>query len=411
MFILFNQGAQRVPIKVWLRSVDDIDETCLQQALNLANLPFAFRHIALMPDTHSGYGMPIGGVFASSEVIIPNAVGVDIGCGMGFVHTNVQAKLLRDVVTPQGTLAQSLVGQIMRDIPQGFDHHKVPQKSEFLDRYPVQSLYHYGRDKLPQIDEAYLQLGTLGGGNHFIELQEDEEGYLGIMVHTGSRNVGFKVANYFNRLAKDLNYQHKSEVPAHFDLAYLPLETKEARGYIEWMNFALEFARHNRAQIMRRVQDIVVRGLKQHAGIKDIQLSKEVNAHHNYAAQERHFGQDVWVHRKGAIRARQGELAIIPGAMGSSSYIVEGLGNPESFFSASHGAGRVMGRKEAVRTYGVDEVLADFKAKNVILGKKRKGDTAEEYYKAYKDIEEVMADQMDLVKPVLKVKTVAVVKG
>ena len=411
MLTLFNREEQRVPIKAWLGSVDDLEATCLQQALNLSKLPFAFRHIALMPDTHSGYGMPIGGVFASSEVIIPNAVGVDIGCGMGFVHTNVPARLLRDVVTSQGTLAQSLVGQIMRDVPQGFEHHKVQQKSEFLDRYPVQKLYHYGREKLPRVDEAYKQLGTLGGGNHFIELQEDEEGYLGIMVHTGSRNIGFKVANYFNKLAKDLNSMMGSEVPPHFDLAYLPLETKEARGYIEWMNFALDFARHNREHIMRRVQDIVVQGLKKHAGIKDIQLSKEVNAHHNYAAQERHFDEDIWVHRKGAIRAQHGELGIIPGAMGSYSFIVEGLGNPESFCSASHGAGRVMGRKEAVRTFDVDEVLADFKAKKMILGKKRKGDTAEEYYKAYKNIEEVMACQMDLVRPVLKVKTVAVVKG
>lgn len=411
MFILFHEKEQLVPIKVWLPSVDDLDEMCLRQALNLSNLPFAFKHIALMPDTHSGYGMPIGGVLASSKAIIPNAVGVDIGCGMSFVQTNVPASLLRDISTPQGSLAQGLVGQIMRDVPQGFEHHQKRQQSEFLDRFPVQKLYHYGRDKLPTLDEAYVQLGTLGGGNHFIELQEDEQGYLGIMVHTGSRNVGFKVANYFNRLAKELNLKTGSEIPPEYDLAYLPLGTKEAAGYIEWMNFALEFARHNREQIMGRVQAIVFEGLKRYAGIKDIQISKEVNAHHNYAAKEHHFGKDVWVHRKGAIRARQGELGIIPGAMGSYSFIVEGLGNRESFHSASHGAGRVMGRKEAVRQFDVQEVLADFKAKRVVLGKRRKADTAEEYYKAYKNIEDVMALQIDLVRPILKVKTVAVVKG
>ena len=411
MFRIFNEKEQLVPIKVWLPSVDHLDETCLRQALNLANLPFAFRHIALMPDTHSGYGMPIGGVLASSEAIIPNAVGVDIGCGMGFVHTNIPANLLRDVTTPQGSLAQSLVGQIMRDVPQGFEHHQKRQRSEFLDRFPVQQLYHYGKSKLPTLEEAYVQIGTLGGGNHFIELQEDEEGYLGIMVHTGSRNFGFKVANYFNQVAKELNMKIGSKIPSEYDLAYLPLGTKEAAGYIEWMNFALEFARHNRAQIMSRVQEIVLDGLKRYAGIKDIQIANEVNAHHNYAAKEHHFGRDVWVHRKGAIRARQGELGIIPGAMGSYSFIVEGLGNPESFHSASHGAGRVMGRKEAVRQFGVDEVLADFKVKKVVLGKRRKVDTAEEYYKAYKNIEDVMAYQVDLVRPILKVKTVAVVKG
>ncbi len=411
MFTLFNEQKQLVPIKAWLPSVEYLDEMCLRQSLNLSNLPFAFRQIALMPDTHSGYGMPIGGVLASSEVIIPNAVGVDIGCGMSFVHTNVPAHLLRDVITPQGTLAQSLVGQIMRDVPQGFDHHRERQKSEFLDRFPVRRLYHYGKEKLPTLEEAYMQLGTLGGGNHFIELQEDEQGHLGIMVHTGSRNLGFKVANYFNHLAKDLNRQMGSKIPPEFDLAYLPLETKEAEAYVDWMNFALEFARHNRERIMAKVQSIVFRGLQRHAGLKDTEISKEVNAHHNYAARERHFGQEVWVHRKGAIRARHGELGIIPGAMGSYSYVVEGLGNPDSFCSASHGAGRVMGRKEAIRTFSLDEVMADFKAKNVALGKKRKGDTAEEYHKAYKNIEDVMAYQEDLVKPVLKVKTVAVVKG
>ncbi|HBG00279.1 MAG TPA: RNA-splicing ligase RtcB, partial [Firmicutes bacterium] len=211
-------------------SREALDAECLRQALNLANLPFAYQHIALMPDTHTGYGMPIGGVLATRDAIIPNAVGVDIGCGMGFVHTNVEASLLRDVKTPNGTLAQRLVGQIMRDVPQGFEHHRKSQKSEFLDRFPVQKLYHYGRDTLPALDEAYVQLGTLGGGNHFIELQEDQQGYLGIMVHTGSRNFGFKVANHFNRVAKELNRKMASQVPPEFDLAYLPLGTKEAQG-------------------------------------------------------------------------------------------------------------------------------------------------------------------------------------
>lgn len=411
MFVIFDDQEQVVPIKVWLPSKEELDDQCLRQALNLASLPFAFKHIALMADTHTGYGMPIGGVFASAEAIIPNAVGVDIGCGMGFVHTNVPAKLLREVKTPNGNLAQHLVGQIMRDVPQGFAHHRQKQKSNFLDQYPVQDLYHYGAKKLPLIDEAYLQIGTLGGGNHFIELQEDEEGLLGIMVHTGSRNLGFKVANYFNQMAKTLNRKMQSPIPENYDLAYLPLDREEAQGYIGWMNFALEFARHNREMIMDKVQKIVFAGLHRFAGIKDIEISMDVNAHHNYAAQEHHFGEDVWVHRKGAIKAQKGQLAIIPGAMGSYSFIVEGLGSTESFSSASHGAGRVMGRKQAVREFSLDEVLADFKKKDVVLGKRRKGDTAEEYYKAYKNIEDVMQEQQDLVKPVLKLKTVAVVKG
>lgn len=411
MFVIFNKGEQRLPIKVWLPGREHLEEECLRQALNLSNLPFAFRHIALMPDTHAGYGMPIGGVLAADGVIIPNAVGVDIGCGMVFARTNVQAELLREVTAPGGTLAQYLVGQIMRAVPQGFDHHKEKQKSKFLDAYRVERLYRYGAADLPKKEEAYMQLGTLGGGNHFIELQEDEDGYMSLMVHTGSRNFGYKVANYFNRVAKDLNRPMGSEVPSHFDLAYLPVDSEEGRGYIGWMNFALEFARHNRQRIMEQVQQITAEGLRRCAGVKDVRFFGEVNAHHNYAARETHFGREVWVHRKGAISARQGEPGIIPGAMGSYSFIVEGLGNPESFHSASHGAGRVMGRKEAVRRFSVEEVLADFAKKNMVLGKQRRGDTAEEFYKAYKNIEDVMDDQRDLVKPVLKLRTVAVVKG
>ena len=336
-----------MPIKVWLPSPADLDTECLRQAVNLSNLPFAFQHVALMPDAHTGYGMPIGGVLATQDVIIPNAVGVDIGCGMGFVHTNVPAGLLRDVKTPNGTLAQHLVGQIMRDVPQGFEHHRHRQESEFLDRFPWAHSIITETRSCP-LDEAYLQLGTLGGGNHFIELQEDEQGYLGIMVHTGSRNVGFKVANYFNRLAKGLNRAMASPVPPEYDLAYLPLDTKEAAGYLDWMGFALEFARHNRERIMERVKDLVLSGLKRYGGVGDIRISKQVNAHHNYAVQNATLARRFGCIGRG-LRARRGELAIIPGAMGSYSFIVEGLGNPESFHSASHGAGRVMGRKEAVR--------------------------------------------------------------
>lgn len=411
MFILFDERKQLVPIKVWLPGVEDLDEDCLRQAYNLANLPFAFKHVALMADTHVGYGMPIGGVLAAKEAIIPNAVGVDIGCGMGFIHTDVPANLLREVTTPNGTLAQHMVGQIMREVPQGFDHHRQKQESRFLDEFSERKLYHYGKGKLPKKEEAYFQMGTLGGGNHFIELQEDEEGLLGIMVHTGSRNVGFRTANYFNRLAKSLNKKMRSPVPPQHDLAYLPLDSKEAQGYIEWMHFALEFARHNRKLIMKRVRRVVFDSLAKFAGVDDIKVHMEVNAHHNYAALEEHFGEKVWVHRKGAIRAEKGELAIIPGAMGSFSYIVEGLGNPEAFNSASHGAGRVFGRRQALREFTLEEVLADFKKKDIVLGKRRRRDTAEEFYKAYKDIDEVMSYQKDLAKPVLKLQTVAVVKG
>ncbi len=418
MFEIFNPGEQLVPIKVWLPSPEHLDEVCMRQAYNLSNLPFAFRHIALMPDTHAGYGMPIGGVLAVQDVVVPNAVGVDIGCGICFIHTDVPAYILRDVSAPKISLAEYIVKRIMQQVPQGFEHHKTPQKSSMIDSLIKQQapdnptrLYSYGHQKLPQLEEAYYQIGTLGGGNHFIELQEDEDGLLGIMVHTGSRNFGYKVANYFNNLAKSMNKKMKSLVPREYDLAYLPADTVEAQGYIGWMNLASDFARSNRTLIMERVQNIVFNAIRQFTGIKRISITMEVNAHHNYAAFEEHFGRKLWIHRKGAIRAKKGELGIIPGAMGGYSYIVEGLGNPESFNSSSHGAGRIMGRREAVRQFSLDEVMEDFQEKDIVLGKRRKRDTAEEYYKAYKDIDEVMHQQLDLVKPVLKLKTIAVVKG
>ena len=361
MFVIFDNNEQRIPIKVWLPSREHLDEECLRQAQNLSNLPFAFKHIALMPDTHTGYGMPIGGVLASQGAIVPNAVGVDIGCGMVFAHTKVQAELLREVTTPGGTLAQYLVGQIMREVPQGFEHHRQKQKSKFLDKYPVEKLYRYGAKELPGKDQAYLQLGTLGGGNHFIELQEDEEGFWGLWC-TLVPAISATKSPTTSTAWPGSNKRMGSPVPSHFDLAYLPLETEEARVY--WLDDLCPGVCQGKPQAHHgAVQTIVREGLARFAGIKDVQFIREVNAHHNYAAKERHFGQEVWVHRKGAISAKQGEQGIIPGAMGSYSFIVEGLGNPEAFHSASHGAGRVMGRKEAVRQFTVEEVLADFAEK------------------------------------------------
>ncbi len=417
MFVIYNPDKQLVPIKVWLPDPSHLDAQCLRQALNLSNLPFAYKHIALMPDTHTGYGMPIGGVLAAEDVIVPNAVGVDIGCGICFIHTDIPAQILRDVSVKDDSLAEYIVNQIMRRVPQGFQHHRSKQTSGFIDKIIKEQmsganrLYDYGNKDLPELEEAYYQIGTLGGGNHFIELQEDEEGLLGIMVHTGSRNFGYKVANYFNNLAKKLNKKMKSPVPPGYDLAYLPVDTKEAKGYIGWMNLALEFAEQNRVLIMERVENIVLEAIEAFTSNNNVQVGLRVNAHHNYAVSETHFGKDLWIHRKGAIRAQRDELGIIPGAMGSYSYIVKGLGNPESFNTSSHGAGRVMGRRQAVRKFDLNEVLEDFKAKDIVLGKSKKRDTAEEYYKAYKDIDQVMAEQRDLVEPVLKLKTLAVVKG
>ena len=414
MFILFDRERQRIPIKIWLKSREELEADCLQQAINLANLPFAFQHVALMPDTHSGFGMPIGGVLGARGVIIPNAVGVDIGCGVAFIRTDLPSGLLRKPTASGTELGRGIVGELMRSIPTGFRHQQAPQASVVLDQFKERITGDnilYPRALVKEIANGYHQLGTLGGGNHFIELQEDDEGKLGIMVHSGSRNFGDKICRYFNRLAKEKNQAWEFSVPPEYDLAYLSDDSKEGQAYIQWMKLALDFARENRQLMLERVIDIVAEAYGRYARIPDFTTEMEVNAHHNYAADEEHFGEQVWVHRKGAIRAGQGELGIIPGAMGSFSYIVEGLGNPESFLSCSHGAGRKMGRKEALRHFSVQEVMEDLKARAVVLGKQKKNDVAEEFIKAYKDIEEVMAEQLDLIKPLLRLKTVCVVKG
>jgi Uncharacterized conserved protein len=417
MFIQYHQDKQRLPIKVWLRKQEDLEPGCERQAINLANLPFAAGHIVLMPDTHAGYGMPIGGVLATEEVIVPNAVGVDIGCGMGFIHTNIPVEILRKAGTPGGKLVQHIIGAVMREVPVGFAHHKRPQECAALNRFEPQA---FGIDFPPQllaeIEAGYYQMGTLGSGNHFIELQEDEAGCLGMMLHSGSRNFGYKICNYYNQLAKSLNREWRSagrnaDVLPEWDLAYLPLDSAAGRAYSIWMNLALDFARENRQLMMERMKTIVFNSVKKYAGFSGIEIDMEVNAHHNYAALEQHCGKEVWVHRKGAIRAGKGELGIIPGAMGSYSYIVEGLGNPESFCSSSHGAGRKMGRKEAQRKFRYQDVLKDLEKMDVTLGTPRKNNISDECRWAYKDIERVIDDECDLVRPVMRLKTVAVIKA
>lgn len=415
MFTLYHQEKQKLPIKVWLKKPEELESECLAQAMHLANLPFGFRHVALMPDTHTGFGMPIGGVLATENVIIPNAVGVDIGCGMGFVHTNIPAKIIKQTETPNGKLVQHIVGAIMREVPTGFAHHKQPQECLVLDRFVQErdqgSDALYPSELMAEIASGYYQAGTLGGGNHFIELQEDEDGLLGIMLHSGSRNLGYKICRHFNQVAKKANKEESLGVAPEWDLAFLPTDTVQGRAYVTWMNLALDFARENRQLMMERVKSIVFNCVKKYVRYSGIEMDTEVNAHHNYAAKEEHFGKEVWVHRKGAIRVREGEYGIIPGAMGATSYIVQGRGNPESLYSCSHGAGRKMGRKEAERRFKYEEVLKDLKHSEVTLGTPDKRKITDECRWAYKDIDRVIENERDLVTPVMRLKTVAVIKA
>ena len=411
MFVMYEKETFKVPVKVWLDSPEALEGSCLEQARHLASLPFLHKWVCLMPDTHAGMGMPIGGVIATEGVVIPNAVGVDIGCGMAYTETNVRVEDIRRVMTGNGNLIQAIIGDIMRNVPVGFAHHKTMMPSYTMD-CACEELDRYEQDAelLGQLEAGYYQIGTLGGGNHFIELQEDDDGYLAVMIHSGSRHFGKSVCDYFHQIAREQNRRWHSQVPDEYRLAFLPTDSSEGQRYLNWMNLSMDFAKENREKMMLAVKAVLEKWIGKYTDLP-LTFSNDINCHHNYAALERHFEKDVWVHRKGAVRARNGELAVIPGAMGSYSYVVMGKGCPESFCSSSHGAGRRYSRKGAMEAFSCEQVISDLNTRGVVLGKKNKRDVAEESRFAYKDIETVMDNQTELVVPVKRLKTVGVVKG
>lgn len=388
-----NLDDLRIPIKLWIGIVD---QNALDQAYNLANLPFAFKHIALMPDCHMGYGMPIGGVLATKDVIIPNAVGVDIGCGMCAVKTS-----LTEIDTE---LLKKIMGEIRQVIPVGFKKHNEPQENDFVlpgEWGPIISQEERNID---------YQIGTLGGGNHFIEIQKGSDDHIWIMLHSGSRNLGFKVAKYYNDRAVSENQRWHTSVPKEWELAFLPLSSLLAQEYLKDMQICVDFALANRKLMMDRIVDIF------HDQTEGFEVLPEwgdefgiINIAHNYASLENHFGQNVWVHRKGATLAREGTIGIIPGSQGTKSYIVKGKGNPESFMSCSHGAGRKMGRKQAQRELDLNEQIKQLNDKGIIHSVRGKKDL-DEAPGAYKDIDEVMKNQEDLVEILVELTPLAVIK-
>ena len=411
MFVWYEKENMKVPVKVWLETKEDLDETCVEQAYHLSRLPFLHKWVSLMPDTHAGMGMPIGGVIAARGVVIPNAVGVDIGCGMAYTRTNVRLEEIKDIMTGNGTMVQAMIGDIMRNIPVGFSHHKTPMPCYTLDRaFDEMDRYEEDGELLGQLEAGYFQIGTLGGGNHFIELQADDEGFLSIMIHSGSRHFGKSVCDYFHQKAREINTRYYSQVPDEYRLAFLSADSREGRRYLNWMNLSMDFARENREKMMLAVKAVMEKWIGKYTDL-NLEFSEDINCHHNYAALETHYGEEVFVHRKGAVRAENGELAVIPGAMGSYSYVVMGKGNPESFCSCSHGAGRQYSRKGAMAAFTAEEVILDLNRQGVVLGKRGKADVAEESRFAYKDIDMVMDSQKDLVVPVRRLKTVGVVKG
>jgi len=387
----------RVPIKSWCQ---DVEGEALDQAVNLANHLAVFRHIALMADTHPGYGMPIGGVIACENAVIPNAVGVDISCGMRAVKTTLKTKSFYNPST-----LKKILNLIQKTVPVGYARHKHPQDNKLVIpdiKYTV-----------TKREERHLdrQLGTLGGGNHFIEIQseDDQSGdddHIWFMIHCGSRNFGKKVCDFYNNEAKELNKKWFSEVDPKWDLAFLPIGSYEAKAYLAEMKVAMEFAFENRRLISERVKEAFKDTI-------DCDFYEDLDVNHNYVTIENHYGKNVWIHRKGATSARKGQKGIIPGSMGTASYIVEGLGNPDSFNSCSHGAGRVMGRMQASRTLKEEDCN---NAMNGIIfsgwGVNRKGNVdLGEAPQAYKNIDEVMEAQTDLVKSIVKLKPLAVVKA
>lgn len=380
-------STEKRPIKLWL---DDIEEGALEQAKHLANLPFTYKHVAIMPDSHQGYGMPIGGVLATKDVIIPNAVGVDIGCGMCAVKTSL-TEIETDVL-------KKIMGGIRKTIPVGFEHQKAKQDESLMPEM-------HGEFEIvkEEYNSALKQIGTLGGGNHFIEIQKGSDGHIWVMIHSGSRNFGLKNANHYNKKAIELNEKYASGIPKEWELAFLPIDSKEGQMYINEMQYCVDFALANRKLMMDNIKSIV-------ASETSASFDEMINIAHNYARLENHFGEDVWVHRKGATLATEDTVGIIPGSQGTHSYIVRGKGNPESFTSCSHGAGRKMGRKAAERELNLEEEIANLDAKGVLHAIRGKGDL-DEAPGAYKDIDVVMKNQEDLVDILVELTPLGVIKG
>jgi tRNA-splicing ligase RtcB len=384
-------STEKIPIKLWL---DDIEEGALAQARNMANLPFVFRHIAIMPDSHQGYGMPIGGVLATRGVIVPNAVGVDIGCGMCALKTNL------DSISTE-TLKKIMSG-IRELVPLGFDHHKEKQDIDLMPS--AENMVKNGMVER-QFESARKQIGTLGGGNHFIEIQKGSDGHIWVMIHSGSRNIGLKVAEHYNKMAQNLNQRWHSAVEKSKDLAFLPMETQEAKDYFNEMQYCVDFAFANRKLMMHNIVSVFTDCFN--GNFSELEF---VNIAHNYARWENHYNTNVIVHRKGATSAKEGETGIIPGSQGTKSYIVRGKGNAESFESCSHGAGRLLGRKQAERTLDLKAEIAQMDEKGIIHSIRSKSDL-DEAPGAYKNIDVVMENQRDLVDILVELSPLAVIKG
>ncbi|AFY02476.1 RtcB family protein [Bdellovibrio bacteriovorus] len=394
MPVLSNIKSAHVPVKIWSPE-SEVESQALKQLQNVASLPFVFKHVAAMPDVHLGIGATVGSVIATKGAVIPAAVGVDIGCGMIAARLNVNPELvLHDL--------DRLRAGIERVIPLGHESNK--KLTQEVQNWKGWKNMPESVSLLRLKDRAAHQLGSLGGGNHFIEICTDEEGAVWVMLHSGSRNVGKSLAEEHIREAKGEIAKLAVKLPDP-DLAYYLEGTTEYENYMRDLEWAQSYALENREEMLRRVMEVI----SHHVGKKGAPLpySLKVNCHHNYATREVHYGEDVLVTRKGAVRARQGDLGIIPGSMGARSYIVRGKGSAESFDSCSHGAGRRMSRSEAKRRFS----LADLQKQTAGVECRKDAGVIDEIPSAYKDIDQVMKNQTDLVDVVAVLKQVLCVKG
>jgi tRNA-splicing ligase RtcB (3'-phosphate/5'-hydroxy nucleic acid ligase) len=394
------------PIKAWTRGVP-VEEAAKQQLRNIATLPFIYRWIAVMPDVHLGKGATVGSVIPTKQAIIPAAVGVDIGCGMMAVRTSLTASDLPVDLHPLRTA-------IEKAVPHGRTNHGGKGDRGAWSRSPQRNLEAWGELK-PKYDQIVAKhpklgggndlnhLGTLGTGNHFIEICLDEAQDVWIVLHSGSRGVGNRIGSFFIELAKQDMRRFMVNLPDE-DLAYLPEGTDHFNEYVEAVHWAQSYAMRNRELMMASILD----SLRASNQLPPFTAEAEVvNCHHNYVAIENHYGERVFVTRKGAVRAGKDDLGIIPGSMGAKSFIVRGKGNPESFESCSHGAGRAMSRNEAKRRF----TIADHKAATEGIECRKDADVIDETPAAYKSIDAVMQAQSDLVDVVHTLKQVVVVKG
>jgi tRNA-splicing ligase RtcB (3'-phosphate/5'-hydroxy nucleic acid ligase) len=384
-----------VPVKVY---TGEMEPAARAQLVNISRLPIVHHHVAAMPDVHLGIGATVGSVIPTKRAIIPAAVGVDIGCGMMAARLSLTANELD---------AQSLkktFGQISRDVPVGFNQHRDARDAAKRFRKSLTRVMekHPGIGKRVGKNSHWAQqLGTLGGGNHFIEVCLDGSNRVWVMLHSGSRGIGNAIGSYFIELAKKDAMKNNVHLP-DADLAYFPEGAKHFDDYVEAVGWAQDYARANRAEMM----ELVVDGMRRHLPSFEV-TDEAVNCHHNYVEHEEHFGERVWLTRKGAIRAREGELGIIPGSMGARSYIVRGKGSAESFHSCAHGAGRLMSRNAAQKKFSLQDLQAQTEG---VICRKDKG-VIDEIPGAYKNIDEVMANQSDLVEVVHTLKQIICVKG